>query len=406
MKQIILTILFLTILLESDLFSLDFQELKKQIFTGRMKADRISKSLEENKEKIKEISNEENDIISELYRIEKRLYKKKKELEKIIEGFELIETKVENTQGEIEKLSQNIKGIEVAFRRRLVTFYKFGRPSYISAVFSANSFPDLCRKYKYMEILINYDSQLIANYQKSLIQIKAQQQKLKQEEKKWYLSKKEGERTKREIEKERLAKVKILKAVNNKKKVHQEAIKELENASLDLQNLLMSLEKEAVRKAGEKRSKPKVKGFVAQKGRLAIPVEGKITTLFGKMKHPKFHTLTFHNGIDIEAPFGSEIRSIFKGKVLYSGWFKGYGKILIINHGDHYYSLFAHLSQLHKEVGDKVKRGELIALVGETGSIKGSYLYFEIRHHGKTEDPLDWLEIFPEKEFSSTLLTR
>jgi len=135
----------------------------------------------------------------------------------------------------------------------------------------------------------------------------------------------------------------------------------------------------------------KVSGFASLKGKLPSPVKGEIVTFYGKEKLPRFNTFILHNGIRIKAPYGSEIRSIYHGKVIYSDWFKGYGNIIIIDHGDSYYSLSCHASRLFKEVGNMVKQGEVIGLVGDTGSLYGSGLYFEIRHGGKSVNPLNWL---------------
>lgn len=120
-------------------------------------------------------------------------------------------------------------------------------------------------------------------------------------------------------------------------------------------------------------------------------MHGTIISSFGKSQNKELHTTTFHKGIEIAAPAGTEIKAIYPGRVLYADWLKGYGKIIIIDHGEGYYTLSAHTSELFKKVGDEVKAGETVALVGDTNSFKGSCLYFEIRHHGNPQNPLEWL---------------
>ena len=128
------------------------------------------------------------------------------------------------------------------------------------------------------------------------------------------------------------------------------------------------------------------------KGKLLFPVRGSIISKFGRTEHPNLRTFTFQKGIEIKAQSGTEIKSVFKGKVIYADWFKGYGNIIIINHGEHYYSIYAHAEKLLKQVGDIVNNNETIALVGDTNALKGSCLYFEIRHNGIPQDPLLWLK--------------
>ena len=98
-------------------------------------------------------------------------------------------------------------------------------------------------------------------------------------------------------------------------------------------------------------------------------------------------------GIVIEADQDSPIKAVYSGKVVYSGWFEGYGNIIIIDHGDKYYTVSAHASKLLKGINDRVTKGDIIALVGDTGSLRGPCLYFEIRYQGKLQDPLEWLPI-------------
>ncbi len=123
-----------------------------------------------------------------------------------------------------------------------------------------------------------------------------------------------------------------------------------------------------------------------------FPVKGNIISWFGRREHPDLHTFTFQKGVEIEASEGTEIKAVYDGKVIFADWFKGFGYMIIIDHGENYYSLSAHASKLFKNVGEFVSEGETVALVGDTSSIKGSCLYFEIRYHGKPKNPLKWLK--------------
>jgi len=127
------------------------------------------------------------------------------------------------------------------------------------------------------------------------------------------------------------------------------------------------------------------------KGRLSMPVRGTVTSFFGKVEHPKFKTITFNNGIIIEAPAGSPVRSVYDGRVIYTGWLKGYGQLMILDHGEGFYTLFAHLDRFLKDRGEAVKKGESVALVGDTGPEASAGLYFEIRKRGVPEDPMNWV---------------
>jgi murein DD-endopeptidase MepM/ murein hydrolase activator NlpD len=114
-------------------------------------------------------------------------------------------------------------------------------------------------------------------------------------------------------------------------------------------------------------------------------------TGFGRQVHPRFGTETFRRGVDIEADEGAPIRAVYAGTVLYRGQLKGYGNLIILDHGAGYYTLYAHASEILVEEGDRVRAGQAIGRVGETGSLEGPRLYFEVRYQGRPEDPEQWL---------------
>jgi murein DD-endopeptidase MepM/ murein hydrolase activator NlpD len=131
--------------------------------------------------------------------------------------------------------------------------------------------------------------------------------------------------------------------------------------------------------------------FASARGKLSWPTRGDLLSSFGRQEHPRYHTFTFNKGIDIGAPIGNDIKAVFEGIVLFSDWFRGYGKMAIIDHGQGFFTLYAHASELLVKVGDKVSPRQVIGRVGDSGSPEGSRLHFEIRQNGKPVDPLQWL---------------
>ena len=133
--------------------------------------------------------------------------------------------------------------------------------------------------------------------------------------------------------------------------------------------------------------------FRQAKGHLPFPTpSGLIEAAFGKVVNPRFNTVTVQKGLDIRAALGTPVRSVAPGTVVYSSWLKGYGNVVIVDHGAGYHSLYAHLAHSLVEPGNQVEEEEEIAKVGDTGSLKGAYLYFEIRKKGEAVDPMPWLD--------------
>ncbi len=136
-------------------------------------------------------------------------------------------------------------------------------------------------------------------------------------------------------------------------------------------------------------------GFRARRGHLPLPVVGGLVEVgFGNVVNPRFNTVTVQKGLDIRARLGAKVLAVAEGTVAFSGWLKGYGNLVIIDHGGGYHSLYAHLAHSLVEAGNEVEEGEDIAAVGDTGSLKGAFLYFEIRKQGQAIDPATWIESY------------
>lgn len=126
-------------------------------------------------------------------------------------------------------------------------------------------------------------------------------------------------------------------------------------------------------------------------GQLAFPSKGKITSNFGWRTHPLLGKSRFHNGIDFGASYGSTIRAADGGRVIFAGWYGGYGYAVVINHGDGLATLYGHSSKLYVKEGQTVQRGDAIAAVGSTGLSTGPHLHFEVRKNGEPVDPSKYL---------------
>jgi septal ring factor EnvC (AmiA/AmiB activator) len=127
------------------------------------------------------------------------------------------------------------------------------------------------------------------------------------------------------------------------------------------------------------------------RGLLDPPLDGRVVEGFGDVVHPRFKTRVPHPGIDFAAEAGTPFHALFEGRVLYAAWLRGYGLTAIVDHGHGAVSVYAHASALMVEEGEEILRGQKLGYVGETGSLQGPYLYFELRIDGRPVDPAPWL---------------
>jgi len=172
--------------------------------------------------------------------------------------------------------------------------------------------------------------------------------------------------------------------VHEEKEFHDTLVEELELGAENLGETLLSLDREQK----EKKSLPS--GFVDSKGKLPLPFQGKI------MENQDWwgvDVVNTHKGIFIQGSLRAEVKSIFSGRVDFSGRLRGYGETVIINHGSRYFTVSAYLSERHKKEGDIVKSGEVIGLLGDAGPSENPQLYFEIRRAGTPLNPLRWVKV-------------
>jgi len=153
--------------------------------------------------------------------------------------------------------------------------------------------------------------------------------------------------------------------------------------------LIASLSAAPPREQGHPTAAP-ARGFAALRGKLPRPVDGPIVAGFGRVVDSRFNTVTSHPGVDLRAPPGAAVRAVAPGRVVHAGWFRGYGNLVIIDHGDGFHTLVARLGSMSTAVGEDVQAGTLLGTVGD-GNAAGDGVYFEVRDRQRPVDPALWL---------------
>jgi septal ring factor EnvC (AmiA/AmiB activator) len=372
--KILIAILVAALFLPSPSWAQGKRELDKAIQKKKGDLTEVEKELTEKKKEVKKKWWEEKRITDALDKSERQLDRKKKELRELDAEMKALEQKVARQEEEIARLETGLVVLGDMFQSRVRAMYKLQRVGVIRVLFSAEDYSDALRRYKAFQVVVGSDLKLLETYQQGIAEEKNRKQDLIAE--KTALAKKRGEveAKKGEVEREMRKKAILLAAVQNERATSEKAIAELREREKALRSLIQQLTTRA--------AALKTTGFRALRGKLPPPVQGNIFSPKGR-----------EHGIGIEAPEGAQIQAIYNGRVAYASWFKGYGNLLVIDHGEGYHSVAAHASRLLKKVGDEVRMGETVALVGSTGSIEGPMLYFEIRYHGTAVDPLTWLAL-------------
>ncbi len=257
-----------------------------------------------------------------------------------------------------------------------------GRAGELQVLVSAPSLPDLVRRRYLFDRILARDATLVAQARGALEDRERARATVEKETRRIATLASEAEERRAQAQARREERQTLLGALRAAKSFHERASVELAAQSRKLAEFVASLPQ-----GGAARSA----GFGARRGHLPSPAGGPVTVGFGKVVNPRFNTVTVQNGIDFGAPAGTLVHAVAPGRVVHAGWFNGYGNLVIVDHGDGYHTLVAHLASMRTAMGEEVEAGTVLGTVGDSGSLKGPYLYFEIREKGRPVDPRPWL---------------
>lgn len=334
---------------------------------------------------LKVIKRNERGILNTLWSLESERKLLEAEMNIINIRIEQIGEDIMHSKEKISNIHQSIAWTADDLSQSIRMLYKLGKLRHYRLILMAKSQEETIQFFKYASYFAKKDIKLIKIFREQLAGNLRMEKQLKQEEEELEKAKYKLANKKKQLMKSETQWRSLLISIQEEKEIHHQARQELINACQEMEQLIHSFGEIQEEQFFPMLNASKFKRF------FSWPAEGEVCTPFGIQKHPRFKTETPHNGIDISAEYGSDIRSTFDGKVVFSEWFKGYGLTVIIDHGHDIYSIYAHASAILVEAGEWIQKGSLIGKVGDSGSLKGAYLYFEIREKGKSTDPLKWL---------------
>jgi septal ring factor EnvC (AmiA/AmiB activator) len=328
------------------------------------------------------IKQEKTSILNDIYTLELETEAAIIELNKLNLLLDDTQEKIGRKQKEEEVLREKIARSQENVRRILRVLYKIGELGYVKLFINIGNFNQLFRNYRLIVALM--DDRVVEI--KAIRQGIAMLQKIKGELKIEFdrLSGLKGEKAAKlnRLNGLKQNKLAIISKINRQRDFNARLLEELKIEEKNLTDFL-----------NQKTGPPTTDtvNFGLLRGKLAWPLLGNIISSFGKKKSSRFNTYTFNNGIEIKPLQSEEIKAVQGGEIIFCDYFKGYGNLVIIQHQGNFHSLYGHCERFLKNPGDHVGPGEVVALVGNSGSLYGKCLYFEIRQNLKPQDPLLWL---------------
>jgi septal ring factor EnvC (AmiA/AmiB activator) len=348
---------------------------------GQKRLQRVQRQIKQYRHQLRQNAVKEQSVLSRLETISQRQEETGRELHHLEQQALVSQQRAQELQQEHVRWSEQVQQQRGALEQRLRTLYKLGRLPYITLLLSARDIMDLAYKVQLTRRIAQHDRQQLQQYQEGFKQAALAQEALAAEQQRLQVYQDQIQQKHLSLTRERQQKQHLLHRLQEEKQLVARTVEELVQTAKDLTRFLEKLQSAATQAATSR----------VAKGQIPWPINGPLLSSYGQVRHPQLDVYTLQKGVYIGAAVGSDIRAIGAGKVLYADWFKGFGRLLIIDHGGHLVSLYGHTSAILVEVGADVQLHQVVAKVGESSPLGKPALYFEIRHHTVPQDPLLWL---------------
>ena len=345
---------------------------------------KIQEQIQEQKRKLSETLLRESSVLNELDSVSLKLSIAEAELRKQRRILRQTESEIDEVNKEIAKTRESLDRQKEWLARKLRIMQRYGYAGdMVMILMSAEDIPRMMRVWKYLESLTRYEHAVLSSYRANLRALDEKSERLRVlmaelEKNAEKVKTREGEMAEKKREKEML-----LSSVRDEKTSRRKMLSELKETAQRLLDII---------RESSKKDDYSAKGFGRLRGKMDWPSEGRIAIPYGSQRDPQFDTPVFRNGIHIQTDPSADARSIYAGKVIFAEWFKGFGQLVIVNHGSGYHTLYGNLSEIFSHVGDIIKENQVIGKVGTSGILNAPGLYFEIRYKGKPLDPVQWLK--------------
>ena len=357
----------------------------------QQEAEDMEQQLEISRLRLKQIASREKELVKRIYTAERSLHRVRRQVRLLRRQLAKMEKEIAAAENRKLVLESRVDETARYVGARLVAWYKLSWVGTAQLFAGADSLFDLVVRRRGLETILETDEHLL----QGLIRDQAEVEKLleslnaKQKEKS-HLQRELAEKVD-SLRSEMKRRETLLAKVRNEKTAALAKLAVLQQAAEELDRTLAALPKPEAKGIGSN-GNAAGRNFEHLQGLLSMPVKGKIISFFGPYRDTRLNVINFRNGIDIEADPGEPVKAVAKGYTMFADWVAGYGNLLIIDHGNHFYTVYAHLEEMFKAKGEAVDRGEVIATVGDSGALMEPGLHFEIRHRDKPLDPMDWLK--------------
>jgi septal ring factor EnvC (AmiA/AmiB activator) len=363
--------------------------ISEKIERERKTLEQLKDRIEEKRKRADEAEKKRESVLQGIQTLDERLVRHRQDHHDINRKLRKKDREIEEITEQLASMRASIQERRDAILARLRVQYMEGRFGYVKALLAADSYGDFQRRRQYLSAVSQKDYELLGTFRADVARME-QAERQRAEARAGMVAFKESiERKLSDIRSLQKEKKVYLTKITQEKDSYNRAVEELERSASRVDSLLRELETRRRALAMRPPTAPALPR--GAKGALPWPADGQVVSFFGRQKHPTFNTYVQRKGIEIRTTEGSFIHAVMPGTVVYADWLKGYGLVIILDHANGFFSLYAHASKILAKVGEQVAEGHPIGETGDTGMTGENTLYFELREGAEPVDPLQWL---------------
>ena len=353
-----------------------------QIAAEEKKRSELSKQVKDYRNRIKKMGAQVEGLLTKVNTLQQDETMARQELtvlelqnQKIQENIEVLDGRMKDEQVKIDELSKKME-------ERLLHIYKYGQSGSMRTLFASRSVLEAVEMAHLLKIVNQRDEEILSQLQQRLQNLDISKRTMDDQQNR-LREKTQAVQDQREKYNQNIKETNsFIKSIQRQKELAEKAVKEAEEAQKAAGAMIAELQ----------RKKSKVYLPSGKGSKFDWPVRGPMASPFGNRIHPILKRKILHSGIDIAAPNGTPVKAPADGEVIYDGWLRGYGRVIGLNHGRGFSTLYAHLSASLVKEGQEVKAGAVIGRVGRTGNVTGPHLHFEVRVYGTPENPIKYIK--------------
>lgn len=355
----------------------------------RRALEKLQQEIEQKKKRAHETEKKKESLLQTMQDLDDDLAHKRQERSAITRKLKDKDQEIDRITAQLTVVRRRLGDRRQSVLARLRAQYMEGRYGHLAALLTADTYETLQRRLRYLSAVSQREYDLVESYRQDVGRLEQMERQREAARNDMLAFKAHTDRKLAEIQGLKRQKKMFLAKITQEKESYVRAVAELERSAARVDGLIKELEQR--RKAFAVVPPKTAGGGHALKGALHWPADGEVVSFFGRQKHRTFDTYVQRKGIEIRTEEGTAIRAVMPGTVVYADWLKGYGQVVILDHANGFFSLYAHASKLLVKVGEQVATGHVVGETGDTGFTGDSTLYFELREGAEPVDPLIWL---------------